>query len=88
MCDDTDSSSIVESELPSSLLDQVRASVAEYSEVADDDLLQAVTAMEQTECDNELTDDALLSAVADVEKNIELTADETGHKHCVQYMYS
>ena len=60
---------VVEHKLPPSIKDQVNASVAEYSEVDDDDLLQAVMAMEQTEYDNELSDDALLSAVADVEKD-------------------
>jgi len=60
---------VVECELPSSLLEQVRESDAEQNEVADDDLLEAVVMIEQTECDNELSDDALLSAVDDAEKN-------------------
>ena len=59
---------IVERELPASLLEHVRVSTAEINEVADDDLLEAVMAIEQTQCDNELSDDALLLAVAEAEK--------------------
>jgi len=58
---------IVERDLPASLLEQVRASAAEISEVADDDLLQAVMAIEQTQSDDELSDDVLLTAVAEAE---------------------
>jgi len=57
----------VERDLPASLLEQVRASAAEISEVADDDLLQAVMAIEQTQSDDELSDDILLTAVAEAE---------------------
>jgi len=49
-------------------MDEIRASAGtEAGEVTDDDLLAAVMTMEQTECDSELSDDLLLSAVADVE---------------------
>jgi len=58
-----------EQRLPSSLLDQVRASVADYSEVDDADLLQAVITVEQTELDAELSDNELMSAVAAAEQN-------------------
>ena len=58
-----------EQRLPSTLLDQARAFVADYSEVDDADLLQAVIAVEQTEFDAELSDNELMSAVAAAEQN-------------------
>jgi len=61
---------VAEYQLPCSLQEQVRASVAaELCEVDDDDLLQAVMAIEQTASDNELSDDELLSAVVDAENS-------------------
>ena len=60
---------ITEYQLPSSLMEQVLPSVDEHCEVADAELLQAVMAMEQTDCDDELSDDALMSAAADAEQN-------------------
>ena len=59
-----------EYELPSSLIQQVRAAAVYSDDVDDDELLQAVMDVEHSmsdDNDDELSDDLLLSTVADAE---------------------
>ena len=67
--DEYDLCCVAEYQLPTLLVEQVHASVEDHGEVADDELLRAVVAIEQTESEREFSDDELLAAVVNAEKN-------------------